>query len=452
MMKKSFEAVFCLLTVSALFYACHQEQFVPVEVDFSYATGTASSTPPLVVTLKNNSQNADAYQWTFEGGEPSVSNLKNPESVTFTTPGEHKITLEAWSLNDRKTKTVVVRVDSIVRLDFKAEVVINNYASATFDITNLSSGGIFYKWIFESGEPAVYEGKNPPPVTYTQEGKYSIFLLSNNGATDFMASRDIEVKEPLDASFSILPSFEDIDDMEAPLRASFETSLQGVESLEWKCEGAEITGADSPDASILFSKEGDYTVYLYVSNGKQQKQLSQNISIKANSNLRTHPNIRLGINTAQETIGSVYSTRLRQVFKRSEIDARNGMLIDIAFLGLNANYIYNLFVSPDNLPDTPLAAIPGAQATRFINKLEMGEVVQLTVEQFKSMTTDSYLKDLPVASVSYGNEFFTDSLLPRVVLFETSDGRKGAILIKEMIKNGNEHSYILVDIKVQKND
>ena len=38
----------------------------------------------------------------------------------------------------------------------------------------------------------------------------------------------------------------------------------------------------------------------------------------------------------------------------------------------------------------------------------------------------------------------------RIVLFETANGRKGAIKIKEYISNGTE-SYIFVDIKMQKN-
>ena len=38
---------------------------------------------------------------------------------------------------------------------------------------------------------------------------------------------------------------------------------------------------------------------------------------------------------------------------------------------------------------------------------------------------------------------------PRIILFKTQDGRKGALKIKDMVKNGTS-SYILCDIKVQK--
>ncbi|GHT15127.1 hypothetical protein FACS189426_22410 [Bacteroidia bacterium] len=448
---KPIEKLFCILALLVC-CSCRQEETIPVDIDFSLLIKGENHTSPLVVTITNDTKNAEAYLWTFEGGEPATSDKKDPGNVTFTLPGEHQVSLEAWNGGDRNSKTLTIHVDSAVTLDFKADAEINNYAPAIFNIKNLSSGGVSYKWIFEGGEPASYEGVNPPAVTYAEQGSYTIILLANNGSSDFITSQSIEVREPLDASFTIVPSFEDMDDMEAPLRATLDTWLQGVESLEWECEGATINNGNSPDANILFSEAGEYTVYLNVSNGKQSKRLSQEISVKPNTNLRIHKNIRLGINTAFETIGSFYSTQLRRSFKRSEIDNTNGPFIDIAFLGLNADYIYNLFVSPDKLSDTPLLEIEGAKATKFVNKLEAGNEVQLTSGQFNTMTTDVYLKNLPISSVSYGDEYFTKSGLPRVVLFETSDRRKGAILIKEMVSNGKENSYILVDIKIQKND
>jgi len=108
-------------------------------------------------------------------------------------------------------------------------------------------------------------------------------------------------------------------------------------------------------------------------------------------------------------------------------------------------------VSPDKLYDTPLAEIPNAQATKFINKQELGSV-NLSAEQFMSMTTDALLKGLSIGIATYGDEYFTATPMPRVVLFQTADGRKGAVLIKEIISKGITDSYIIADIKVQKND
>jgi PKD repeat protein len=431
--------------------SCHKEQTIPVEIDVTLHIMDDNHTSPLWVTIENKTQGANTYQWTFEGGEPLSSIQKNPGTVRFIAPGEHSVVLEAWNEGSHASKSYTIRVDSAVSVDFSVEVDINNYAPASFLITNLSSGGTSYSWTFEGGSPALYEGISPPVVTYGKEGKYTISLTAENGSATFETHKEIEVSPSLDASFSIIPSFEDEDDMEAPLRATFDTWLQGVESLIWKCEGTEISHPTSADANILFPSPGKYTVYLEVSNGKETKQVSQNITVNVNTNLRAHKDIQLGINTAQEGFSVYYSTKLRRSFKVSEINEDNGSFVDIAYFGLSQHFTYNLFVSPARLSETTFPEIPNARHTRFINKMESGTIT-ITQAQFDSMQTDSLLRNLPIASTMYGDEFFTHTPLPRVVLFETPDRRKGAILVKEMISNEKENSYIIIDIKVQKND
>jgi len=425
---------------------------IPVDVDFSLHMIDENLTSPLSITVINLTKNADVYYWTFENGDPATSSKKDPGTIIFTSPGEHKISLEAWNSGDHKAKSSLIHVDSIVRLDFSSEVEINNYAPAQIHIINRSSGGSNYRWIFEGGDPATYEGFSPPSITYHQKGNYDIILIANNGSADFILRKNIEILDSLNATFAIIPSFEDIDDMEAPFRARLKADLQGVESILWKCDNAVITNETSPDADLFINEAGTYTVYLNISNGKQEKTVSSEIIVKPNTNLRSHNDIRFGINTAQESIGSVYSTLLRRNFKSSEINASNGPFIDIAFLGLNATFVYNRFISPDNLFDTPLTPVIGAKTTKFINLQEQRSPVQLTVEQFNTMTTDIYLKELDLTIVDTANDYFSSSSLPRIVLFETADGRKGAILVKEIVKNGLENSYILTDIKIQKND
>jgi len=446
-MTKSLYTIFFVLFLCS----CHTEQTIPVEIDVALHIKEDNHTSPLSVTIENRTKSASSFQWIFEGGEPGTSTRKDPGTVVFATPGEHTITLEAWNDGDRTSKAYTVRVDSTVTAGFKAEVDINNYAPAIYRITNLSAGGSTYQWTFEGGEPSSYDGQNPPNVIYANQGTYTICLTINNGSATFTSEQEITVREPLDASFSIIPSFEDMDDMEAPLRATFDTHLQGVESLNWECSGTTITNGTSADAGIYFPVAGQYTVFLNVSNGKNTKRVSQDITVKANTNLRTHKDIKFGVNTASETIGSLYSTKLRRIFKTSEVNSGNGALIDIAFFGLNSDFTYNKFISPDRLNETPLLEIPNAEPTKFINKTELGSV-SLTPGQFNTMTTDALLKNLQISTVSYGDEFFTATPLPRVVLFETSDGIKGAILIKELVSSGTGGSYILTDIKIQKND
>jgi len=441
---------FIYLLTLLLLFSCHQEESTKVEIDVTLHVKD-NHTSPLVVTIENNTRYAEEYLWSFEGGDPATSDKKNPGAVTFVDPGEHQITLEAWNITERASKTYTVQVDSVVTAGFDVQVDINNYAPATFFITNNSIGGASYKWLFDGAEPDSYDGKDPPAITYSSQGKYTVTLIVDNGSAITTVSKDVEVREPLDASFSIVPSFEDIDDMEAPLRATFDTKLQGVESLLWMCEGAIFDNPMSANAVMFIPNAGTYTVYLEVSNGKETKQVSGQITVKANTNLRTLKDIEFGICTAQNTIGSFYSTRLRRIIKSNEVNAANAPLIDIAFFGFDSTFSHNRFVSPDNLETTTFVEFNNAVTTKFINKQESGNGL-LSVQEFESMTTDALLKTLPISSVNYGDEYFEDAPLPRIVLFETSDGRKGAIMVKQFVKAGKEDSYIITDIKVQKND
>jgi hypothetical protein len=439
----------CFLTV-LLFVSCYQEESTKVEIDVTLHVKD-NHTAPLVVTIENNTRYAEEYLWTFEGGEPATSKKQDPGMVTFSSPGKHHISLEAWNIAERDSITFTVRVDSAVDAGFDIQADINNYAPATFFINNRSAGGTSYLWLFEGAQPETYEGKNPPPITYSSQGTYTIVLMVDNGSALTTISKNIEVRESLDASFTIIPSSEDMDDMEAPFRATFETNLQGVESLRWECEGATFTDPASAGAAMLIPTAGAHTIYLEVSNGKEAKRISRQIVVEENSNLRTHKDIKLGISTAQMTVGAFYSSRLRRIIKSSEVNTDNAPLIDIAYFGFDNSFSLNKFVSPDQLETTTLIEFENAPATLFINKQELGNI-QLSVPEFKTMTTDALLKTLQIKAVNCGDVYFEDNPLPRIVLFETSDGRKGAIMVKQIVKAGKGDSYIVADIKVQKND
>jgi hypothetical protein len=65
------------------------------------------------------------------------------------------------------------------------------------------------------------------------------------------------------------------------------------------------------------------------------------------------------------------------------------------------------------------------------------------------MSDDGPLRALSISSTPGGWEQFTNSIVPRIVLFQSPDGRKGAIRIDQFVANGKD-SYIVCDIKVQK--
>ena len=140
-------------------YACFQEETIPVAIDFSYTIGNENYTTPARISITNNTTGAEKYQWTFEGGQPATSSLRDPGIITFTEAGAHTITLESLSEDDRQIKTISITIYEGVMPDFSAEVLTNNISPVTVRITNKTNGGTGFRWIFEQGTPAEYTGR-----------------------------------------------------------------------------------------------------------------------------------------------------------------------------------------------------------------------------------------------------------------------------------------------------
>ena len=158
--------------------------------------------------------------------------------------------------------------------------------------------------------------------------------------------------------------------------------------------------------------------------------------------------MKLGINTAHSTIGCFFSSYLGSVIKHGEVTAANGSKIDFGFFGLNSSFSYNQFVSPDEVQNTAFSAIPNAMHTKIINSQELVGT-QLTNSGFNAINSGSDFNSVNINETNAGKTPFNNSVVPRIILFKTEDGRKGAVKIKNFVSAG-AGSYILVDIKVQK--
>jgi PKD repeat protein len=429
--------------------ACYKEVDRPVTPDFVYTLADSSKTVPRAVNFTNRTTGATGFRWTFEGGEPAFSDYENPGSVTFKNAGSHKITLEAWNEDTRQTKTITLQLDSAVQVSFDAAVQVNDFSPVQVKFTNHTSGASTYEWTFEGGEPAAASVQTPPVVTFTTPGNHLVTLRVSNGGESFSLSKTITVKPALSTDFEMGPSFHD-DDYEAPLTAILKGKSSSYLTQQWQAPGGTLTSDTASDNTVYFKDPGTYNITLTNGNGKDTRTVTKTITVKPNSRLRTITNVKLGISTAHADIGCFYSTRLRKVFRKNDDLSANGKEIDLVFFGLNKGFTYNKFVSPDSAASYTFGVIPGATVTRFINKQEQCNCsVQFTPADFDNMKNDAPLQSLQLPVNATGGLQFDYNLLPRIILFQTQDGRKGAVKIKDYVLEGNT-AYILVDIKVQK--
>lgn len=427
------------------FLSCLKEEILIANADFLFEETITSSGK--LVTFTNLSTNGEQYEWTFENGTPATSTEFNPGQVSFTIAGTHTIKLKV-SNKDGSVSEIEkqIEVTSNPTTDFSYQILVNNYAPVEVQVTNLSQNIATYDWQFSNGNPSSSTQAQPANVVFNTVGSQTITLntLSNTGITG-QKTITFEVLPELNTDFeySVLPIDENYN---APVKVFIENTTISATSYSWEVVGATPSTSTQENPSFIFNAAGNYQIKLTATNGKQTQTLIKNITVLPYTNLSTQTNVKLGINSAQNTIGSYYSTTQKTVYKSSEINTQNGSGIDIVYFGLGNTFSSNVFVSPTEASAFGLANIPNATVTQYTNKQENCGCTIVTETEFDNLTNDTFLQGL---TINAQNSAFNNAVLPRIIPFVTANGRKGVLKIKSYVNDG-ANSYVLVDIKVQK--
>lgn len=433
--------------ISLLFLcaSCYKETPVIISADFKVSVVNDDYSVPVEIEVENNTTGADHFLWTFEGGTPESSNQKQPGPIRYKTPGTYIIRMECRNNNYSETKEFTLRTDSVLITDFEITFDINSFAPARVLINNKTKGAKSFEWLFEGGTPATSTERNPI-IIYDTPGEYQIVLKAGNGRENVESRKKIIVLPGLTTDFLIRPDLED-EDMQAPLSADLENKSEGALHFLWTATGGRIENDTACNTRIYFENPGEYIITLKANNEKEFQSVSHSIKVLPNTNIYEMKNVRLGINTSIE-YGPFYSCGLRRTFLGKEINTENGPNIDFVFFGLNDRFQFCRFLSPDSVSDFVFNPIPEAQHTYVVNIIE-NTSIQLSTNDFDNIKNDALLKDLPIRMNDTGGQSLSMDNLPRLVLFETRDGRKGVIKIKKAVRNFTD-SYIEADIKVQK--
>ena len=432
--------------------SCYQETAIAIEGDFAISYANEDESIPVLIKIDNKITGADTYEWTFEGGDPAISSAKSPGEVLYKKQGSYTIKLIATNVDGESqefTKTVVIKEG--IAISFTHEIIKSNYSPVEVVLKNTTIGeGLTFKWDFQDGIPATFTGKTPPNVVFTTPGDHTITLTVSNGFESEKQTKTIIVSPYLVSLFTYEPNFED-DDYEAPVTINFANKSISATSYKWSFEGGNPATSTDENPKVVFTNPGTHEVTLEAFNDKTSQIFKSTITVLPDTNLRILKDVKLGINSAHNNnnIGAMFSTVTRQVYKANEITSQNSSQIDIVFQGLNSNFTYNRLISPDQANNYGFLALQNAQSTIFINSQNLCNCgLNFTESQFDAMTNDTPIKSLNISYSAAGEQQFGFTY-PKIILFKTQDGRKGAIKIKDMIKNGTS-SYILCDIKVQK--
>jgi len=442
-----------LLVSVLLCVSCYKETTTPVAASFSTAFVNGDQSVPVQITITNQSTGANTFEWTFTGAEPSKNTDENPGTIVYNKAGSYTISLKVsnvdGSMDSMEQEITLVEGISI---GFSMEIMESNYAPVEVKITNTTDGeGLTYAWTFEGGKPGTSVEQHPANVFFESPGEHLIFLKVSNGFESFSEETNITVAPNIEAVFDWKVDFFD-DDYQAPVTITMTNSSISATSYQWTFPSGSPEMSTEETPSVTFNTPGTYTIALEAGNGKRTHTATKTITIHPNTNIRTFSNIELGINNAHNTNvkGAFFSTQLRAIFSANQVTEENGEAIDIAFFGLNNSFGFNKFMTPDKVATNGFKAIPNATYTKFINSQEICDCeASLSISEFDSIVNDTLLKTLNIKETNNGLLQFDNSIVPRIVLFETQDGRKGAIKIKGYVDDG-DGSYIICDVKVMK--
>lgn len=441
--------IWVMLPLLFLLSGCYQEQILEVKAGFRAEVVNDNYSVPVLVKINNSTSGAESYAWTMTGADPASSTELNPGTLQYNNPGTYTIHLEATNQNGGKdSRDTTLVVDAAIRVNFTLKNA-SWYPDATVSINNTTIGATIYQWTFSGGTPSSSTLQQPGDVVFHTPGTYSISLKAGNGRLSYTKDTTVTVLPDLTNDFNINWAAED-NDMEVPFTVNLQNNSISATSYKWICSGGSLSSSISTSPIVCYNSPGTFTISLTASNDKKSLTKSQTITLLPNSNLFRFRNVHLGINTAKNTIGCYFSSSLGKVLKASEVTETNGSSIDVVYFGFDNTFNYNKFISPNSVQNYTFSNIPNAISTAIINKQEScGCGSSMTAAQFDAMTDDALLQSTSINQTAAGLAEFNSTALPRIVLFQTQDGRKGAIKIKQCVAAGQQ-SYIVCDIKVMK--
>ena len=164
-------------------------------IDFGFSIALNDIAPGMV-SITNKSKGGSQYEWTFEGGIPSTSNLQHPGTITFADGGEHKIHLKVFNGSKYEELTKSLTLQPPIQADFSYEPLPIDQdweAPLTLETTNLTTGGLSYRWVC-AGANVMSPTDETTTIRFEHAGTYKVQMIAGNGKEEKIVEKSIIIQ------------------------------------------------------------------------------------------------------------------------------------------------------------------------------------------------------------------------------------------------------------------
>lgn len=238
---------------------------IDTEVQANFTSDVTSGCAPLTVAFSDDSQNATAWAWTFEGGNPSTSTDQNP-TIIYHDAGTYNVQLIASNGTDTDTLVLesMITVNDVPVADFDVEL---NGLEATF--TDNSSNATDYSWNFGDGNSSDLAN---PVHQYEQGGAYIVTLSVSNDCGTAELQDTLTITDLPTANFNTSTTSGCI-----PFNIMFTNeSSSNTDEYSWVFEGGTPATSDEENPTVVYNEAGTFDVTLIVSNSSGNDTLVRN--------------------------------------------------------------------------------------------------------------------------------------------------------------------------------
>ena len=250
------------------------------------------------ITFTNLSQNAGAYLWTFNGGNPITSSDENP-SVTYAEAGTYTVTLRAAAstvelltnaVTETKENYIIVTAPSgsDIDVDFEADQTTVQVGTTVHFTSHCSSNATAFSWTFDGGDPSTSTNANPS-VTYNTPGVYDVSLRAGssnimiyvNGVTETKRGYITVTEGPVEPPQpdEVVADFVVPASLPAGQPVTMQNRSQNATSYFWSFEGATPATSTEENPTITYSRAGNFAITLFVTNGTNSDTKTVNVNV-----------------------------------------------------------------------------------------------------------------------------------------------------------------------------